>query len=426
MLAEIAETLESDSFIATHRSNVTDFTRRRTLTFSTVIACLAQGFVKGLQSELDDFFGRLGDQAGFIRAVSKSAFCQARKKLRHSAFRALNQLLLTRWAQSMNVPRWHGWRLVAADTTTLRLPGLPETVAEFGLHGDRWGGATPMAMAFGLYDVASSLMIHADLHPANARERALLAGCLDQVRADDLLLLDRGFPSYRLFAWLLQHQRHFCMRVDSLDFSAFESFCYYERDRDEALVTVNVPAAAARKAAEDGFVLSERTFSLRLIRVRLPNGKQEILATSLLDTAVYPADEFAALYHQRWRIEECFKLLKCRLAIEHFSGELPEAIRQDFHAKVWLGNLTASFAYVARKRLPADKRAAFTPNLTYALSAIRASLPRLMLSARGRVRGVGTLLTLIASTVEWVRPDRHFPRPRQAVKPTRHRAYKAA
>jgi len=50
------------------------------------------------------------------------------------------------------VARWHGWRLVAADTTTLRLPGLPETVADFGLHGDRWGGATPMAGAIGLYD----------------------------------------------------------------------------------------------------------------------------------------------------------------------------------------------------------------------------------------------------------------------------------
>lgn len=426
MLAEIAETLDSESFVAAHRVNRTDFTRRRTLTFSTVVTCLAQGLVKGLQSELDDFFGRLADQAGFIRAVSKSAFCQARKKLSHSAFRALNQLLLARWAESRHVPRWHGWRLVAADTTTLRLPNLPETVAEFGLHGDRWGGATPMAVAFGLYDVASSLMIHADLHPASARERALLAGCLDQVHADDLLLLDRGFPSYWLFAWLLQHQRHFCMRVDSLDFAAFESFCYQQRDQDEALVTVNVPAAAARKAAEDGFALCLRTFTLRLIRVRLPNGTQEILATSLLDATAYPATEFAALYHRRWRIEECFKLLKCRLAIEHFSGELPEAIRQDFHAKVWLGNLAASFAFVARERLPADKRTNFTPNLTYALSAIRASLPRLMLQARTRVRSVDTLLALIASTLEWVRPDRHFPRPRQAVKPTRHRAYKAA
>ncbi len=57
--------LESDEFIATHRSNPTDLTRLRTLTLSMLVICLAQGFIKGLQSELDDFFGRLGNQAAF-------------------------------------------------------------------------------------------------------------------------------------------------------------------------------------------------------------------------------------------------------------------------------------------------------------------------------------------------------------------------
>ena len=59
LFAETAAMLESDEFIATHRTNATDFTRRRTLTLSMLVICLAQGFIKGLQSELDDFFGRL-------------------------------------------------------------------------------------------------------------------------------------------------------------------------------------------------------------------------------------------------------------------------------------------------------------------------------------------------------------------------------
>ena len=57
-------------------------------------------------------------------------------------------------------------------------------------------------------------MVHADLYPALAREREMLANSLAHVRCDDLLLLDRGFPSYWLFAWLIQQGRHFCMRVD--------------------------------------------------------------------------------------------------------------------------------------------------------------------------------------------------------------------
>jgi hypothetical protein len=61
----------------------------------------------------------------------------------------------------------------------------------------------------------------------------------------------------------------------------------------------------------------------------------------------------------------------------------------------------------------------------YAVAALRASLPRLMTIARDRIRTVKKLLKLIANTLEWLRPDRHYPRERQAVKPTRHRAYKA-
>lgn len=424
MFAKIAATLESETFIAAHRTSATDFTRRRTLTFSTLVTTLAQGFVKGLQSELDDFFGRLSNRATFVRAVSKSAFSQARKKLCPSVFRALNDLLLTQWEAAVAVPRWHGFRLLAGDTTTLRLPTLPETVEAFGTHGDRWGGATPMAQAFGLYDTVSGLMVHADLYPAQAREREMLADSLRHVRPDDLLLLDRGFPAYWLFAWLIEQGRHFCMRVDALGFDAIEQFAYASKE-DETVVEINIPAPAMRKAAANGYVLSSRVFQLRLIRVRLPSGQTEILATSLLDRTSYPITEFATLYHRRWRIEECFKLLKCRLAVEHFSGELPESVRQDFLAKVWLGNLTATFAYLARATLDTDKQRHFTPNLTYTVAALRAVLPRLMLNS-AKVRTVlRQLIDLVARTLEWVRPNRHFTRTRQAVKPTRHRAYKA-
>ena len=261
--------LESDEFIATHRTNPTDFTRRRTLTLSMLVICLAQGFIKGLQSELDDFFGRLGDQAAFVRAVTKSAFSQARKKLKPSAFKALNSLLLDRWYQSVEVPRWHGFRLLAADSTTLRVPGLPETIDEFGLHGGGKGAPVPMAMAFGLYEVFSGLMLHADLHEGSARDRDLMAGSLSHVRADDLLLLDRGFPSYWLIAWLLQHQRHFCMRVDAMAFKDFEAFLHQSTEI-EKIVTITMPAPAVRKAMSSGYALEQTTFTVRLIRVPLP------------------------------------------------------------------------------------------------------------------------------------------------------------
>ncbi len=423
-MARIRATLDTEEFISTHRVGPTDFTRRRTLTFANVVTSLARGMTRSLQGELDDFFGRLANQTHLVRAVSKSAFSQARRKLLPSAFRALNDLLLDHWEQHVVVPRWHGFRLLAGDATTLRLPGLPEVIDEFGVHGDRWGGQTPMAQVFGLMDVTSGLLVHADMWPSSTRERAMLANSLAHVRANDMLLLDRGFPSYWLFAWLTERQRHFCMRVRDGVAGMGQLTRFFQSHATEAILQIETPVAALRKAAAQGIEIREPRFSIRVIRVRLPSGQEEFLVTSLLDSATFPAGEFADLYHRRWRIEECFKVLKCRLAVEHFSGVLPASIRQDFLAKAWLGNLVASFAYLAERSLPPRLKGRFLPNLTYAISAVRAILPRLMLGGANPARALRNLLKLIAHTLEWRRPDRSFPRTRQLAKPARHRAYK--
>ena len=82
---------------------------------------------------------------------------------------------------------------------------------------------------------------------------------------------------------------------DSLD-------AFFRSKKKEAILDVELPAPAARKAAAQGFEVTQRRFSIRLIRVTLPSGQNEFLATSLLDSTDYPACEFADLYHRRWRV----------------------------------------------------------------------------------------------------------------------------
>ncbi len=75
-----------------------------------------------------------------------------------------------------------------------------------------------------------------------------------------------------------------------------------------------------------------------LISLRLPDGKLEVLVTTLLDEQKYPTEEFLAVYHWRWGHETFYNMLKSRLDLENFSGETVEAVRQDFHATVLLCN----------------------------------------------------------------------------------------
>lgn len=313
-------------------------------------------------------------------------------------------------------------RLVAADATTLRLPNWPENQAEFGVQRDPAGQPFVMAHALGLYSTASRRMLKAVLAAGyEAAERALLADLWPYLDENDLLVLDRGFPAVWLFAWLEQRQRPFLARIDGAQWPEVQSFA--AAGLTEQIIVRPVGRDSRRTARLQGFEGLPDEITFRLIRVRLLNGSEELLATSLLDPEAYPAAEFAELYQARWAIEEAFKVLKHRLLIEQFTGELPEAIRQDFHAKIFTANLAEALAYSVHDTLPEEKATRYRPNLTYVLARLRLRLFGWLLK-RASPDQILALLTLIGQTLELKRPGRSAKRPKSPPNPKPRRQYK--
>lgn len=306
----------------------------------------------GLQNLLDELFSSLGTT--LQRTVGKSALSQARQKLKATAFVELNQRLLGLAEAPWPSPRWRGLRLVACDATTLRLPDNPKTRAEFGLRHDRHGLPFVMARAPGLYDTASGRMLKAEIGDYHAAERTLLAGLLPGLGPDGLLVLGRGYPALWLFALIRLLGRPFLARIDGAQWPGVQAFT--ASGLAELVVTRPLGRDARHRARKQGLEPAAEDISFRLVRVALPSGQEEILATSLLAAALYPAAEFAALYHQRWGIGEAFKVLKHRLNVGQFSGELPESVRQDSHAKVFTANLAHIMAGTGTGTLPEAKR----------------------------------------------------------------------
>jgi hypothetical protein len=350
------------------------------------------------------------------RAVTKSALSQARKKLKASVFEALNLRLLGSLAAHAPEPRWRGLRLVAADSTTLRLPNWLENQQEFGVQWDDNGQPYVLARALGLFSTASKLMLKSTVARYQDGERALLVRLLPHLAADDLLVVDRGFPAVWLFAYLAQQGLGFIARMDSLQWPEVQAFL--RSDRQEAIFARRVTPHARRQARKLGLELTGDSFAFRLVRVTLPGGKTEVLATSLVDAKAFPAHEFASLYHARWSIEEAFKTVKQRLNVEQFTGELPESIRQDFHA-----NLAAALAASAQESLPEDKARRYQPNVAYILENLRNRLFRWVLGGLD-AEEVLDLLALFATTLELKRPGRKAPRPPKHASPKPRRAYK--
>ncbi|TAM00434.1 MAG: hypothetical protein EPN71_06680 [Rhodanobacter sp.] len=148
-----------------------------------------------------------------------------------------------------------------------------------------------------------------------------------------------------------------------------------------------------------------------------------ILMTPLLDETHYPAADFGALSHRRWRVEEAFKRIKHRLRLEAATGLTHLAFQQDFAAKVLADNLHA----LLTATLPADDtppaQAASRPNRTYAIGALRPILVGCRLRASACLDALTSVLNVIARTRCRIQSGRSYPRfPR--IKPHTYFAYK--
>jgi hypothetical protein len=220
--------------------------------------------------------------------------------------------------------------------------------------------------------------------------------------------LDRGYPAFWFFAWLLSEKVHFCARVTDSTWNIVRRF--HASGKTEEIVTIEATPESRDKCRQYG--LSTQPITVRLIRVVSPDGQVQIMMTSLLDADQFPAECFSDLYHLRWGIEENYKELKSRIQIENFTGKSVQAVLQDFHANILAFNLKSVIAFCAQEEIDAEPQCTkhrYQVNNTYALSALKHNIVRLLQMA-SPIRLIRELVNLILRNREPVRPGRKFPR----------------
>ena len=313
-------------------------------------------FKSSIQRELDRFYKEVTQSDFNIRAVTKSAFTQARAKLNPWAFKRLNEVAVNSFYDGAEYYVWHNMPLLAVDGTRLVLPNHPTIIEEFGVHQFGPKADSPRSLAIGsmLYDVLNMVTIDSQIAPYVSSERDLLMQHLDHVKSGDLLLLDRGYPSFWLLFLLKAKGIEFCLRLKDDWWLKVKEFT--ESLDKERIVTFSLPKKDRSKLKDFPHMLDTK-ITCRLIKVELENGEKEVLCTSLIDTQTYLHEEFEELYHYRWNEEEAYKLLKSRIELENFSGKTARAVKQDFHGKVFLMTLCAAYAHPIEEKVVAEYKA---------------------------------------------------------------------
>jgi hypothetical protein len=409
------ELIADEGFKRRHSVDDKAFTRVRRLAFPAVLALILRKSVKSLQLVLNEFTAWLA-----AAPVTASAFSQARYKLKHGAFIELNRKSVVEPMYGDGDYRtFWGFRVLAIDGSKLVLPDSEDVCREFGTIAYSAGkageiqGERPYALASVMYDVLNRVAVDAGLGRADAYEVELAVAHLEHTGPSDLALMDRNYPSYRMIAECAQRSRHFVARCSAASFK--EARRMLRGEGPDSQTATLAPCAAQRPEVRRlGLPASVR---VRFVRVLLSTGEWEVLVTSLLDGERYPTEGFRDLYHLRWGIETFYGVLKTRLELENFTGTGAEAVRQDFHATVYLSGLESILTGSAQASL--DAKAALHPqrvNRMVSFHAIKHRALDLLLSERDTESLCGQLTALFLTNPTVERKERNPPRQKSSAR----------
>ena len=211
------------------------------------------------------------------------------------------------------------------DGTRLALPNSPELERDFGRASNQSGeSATPIAGMVMLWDVSAQQPIAFNLAPYRHCERTLARELFDHVPEDSVVVTDRGFPSFDLWENLCDRKQGFLSRIKKSAWNCVRSFS--ESDETDTIIQVPVPRKYGQKTGR------KEPLPIRFLKVPLPSGETEILATNLFAEDGNNADELSRLYCTRWRIETAFREMKIWHAMENFSAKHTLGIHQEIYA----------------------------------------------------------------------------------------------
>ncbi len=244
------------------------------------------------------------------------AYCQARKRLPLDTLQRLRVALSA--AAEKTAQLWHGLRVILIDGTTTSLPDTPKNQRAYPQPGGQKPGCGfPLLKLVGVFSLATGVVLDYAKGNKHHHELRLLQPLLDQFKAGDLAVADRGFSSYVLLAL----------------FDLRSVACLFRLHQARPADLRHKPKQKPRWLPRSWWKKVPEHLTLRVLRFKLCRRgyrpESVTLVTTLLDAKEYPAQDLAELYARRWHIELWFRHIKTSMGMEVLRCKSPQMIHKE-------------------------------------------------------------------------------------------------
>lgn len=373
---------ENAEYRSLYRNSGTDFTRKRKLSFDRLVLIIARLCKKTLSVEIEKFL----EEMQMNISCSTAAFSMQRMKLHPAFFYSWNLVLWMNFYQEYGnkVKRWKGFRVLGCDGSNISLVNREELQKCFGGQSNQ-NGSFVQAKTFYCYDVLNKMILFPQIAPYRYGELSIAYDIIERspIAEDMLLIFDRCFSNYKMAAMLENKEKpiKYVIRVkDGLNFAK-----QFIRSKKESQVIGIFPSPSSIDGLKQcGYIVNkDSSLKVRLVRVKLPGGKTEVLMTNLWEAEGYSSNEFKELYSLRWGVESNIGFQKNIMQLESLSGLTPISIMQDFFATVFVSNLHSVLIKEAQQTIEnvkSDRKYPAQVNNNRAFGKIKENIVKIFIS----------------------------------------------
>ena len=313
----------------------------------------------------------LGLPVKSIRTVQMSSISRARMRLGVEPLERLYEELVTPIATPKTRGAWYGGRrLVSMDGTTLDVADTQENEQAFGRPGASRGKAGfPKIRIVSLVENGTHVLFGGRYGPyEGSSEQGLAREVVKRLAPGMLCVADRNFFSYKLWKQAIGTGANQLWRIPNPNVLP----CI-KRLEDGSYLSKVYPSPQDRKRDRRGILV--RVIEYRLEGIFEGGSELYRLITTLLDPTESPAQELAALYHERWEIETAFDELKTHLRGNKIvlRSKTPELVAQELYGLFLAHSAVRGLMHEAALGADIDPD---TVSFVHAVRVIRRKLPR--------------------------------------------------